>query len=71
MTSSNATRLRLTGKLIKGQRHYLLQCDDETIWRLELLDVDVPEGADEVIVEGLKSGIDSIDVDWVGPKHVR
>ncbi|MGI9360637.1 MAG: DUF5818 domain-containing protein [Parasphingorhabdus sp.] len=71
MTSSNTTRLRLTRKLIKGDRHYLLQCDDETVWRLELLDVDVPEETEEVVVEGLKSGIDSIDVDWIGPKHVR
>ncbi|WP_414696342.1 DUF5818 domain-containing protein [Parasphingorhabdus sp.] len=48
-----------------------MQCDDETVWRLELLDVDVPEETEEVVVEGLKSGIDSIDVDWIGPKHVR
>lgn len=68
MTSSNTTRLRLTGRLIKGDRHYLLQCDDETVWRLELLDVDVPEETEEVVVEGLKSGIDSIDVDWIGSR---
>lgn len=66
MAITNTTCLRVTGKLAKGERHYLLQCEDETVWRLKLLEVDVPEDTENVIVYGLKSVIDSIDVDWIG-----
>ncbi|WP_339692025.1 DUF5818 domain-containing protein [uncultured Parasphingorhabdus sp.] len=68
MNHSNSNRLRLTGKLIKGERHYLLQCADENVWRLNFLDVKTPKDGTQVIIEGVQSGVDGIDVDWVGAK---
>ena len=65
MNHSNSTRLRLTGKLIKGDRRYVLQCD-ESIWKLDFQDIQVPEDNHIVLVEGVKTGIDSIMVDWIG-----
>ncbi|NCN85432.1 MAG: hypothetical protein GW808_02145 [Sphingomonadales bacterium] len=69
MNHSNSNRLRLTGKLTKGSRHYVLQCEDETMWRLNFQDLDIPEENKDVIIEGFKAGFDAVDVDWVGPKH--
>lgn len=69
MNHSNSNRLRLIGKLIKGDRHYLLQCDDENVWRLNFLDVKIPKVGAKVIVEDFQSGIDGIDIDWVGTRN--
>ncbi|WP_109355568.1 DUF5818 domain-containing protein [Sphingorhabdus sp. EL138] len=66
MYRSNSNRLRLTGKLIKGDRRYVLQCDDQSVWKLDFLDIEVPKDNDIVLVEGVKTGIDSIAVDWIG-----
>lgn len=66
MNHSNSNRLRLTGKLIKGDRRYVLQCDDESVWKLDFQDIEVPEDNHIVLVEGVKTGVDSITVDWVG-----
>ncbi|WP_422342811.1 DUF5818 domain-containing protein [Parasphingorhabdus sp.] len=66
MNRSNSNRLRLTGKLIKGDRRYVLQCDDQSVWKLDFLDIEVPEDNDIVLVEGVQTGIDSITVDWIG-----
>jgi|TARA_R100001244_G_scaffold71741_1_gene57966 hypothetical protein len=69
MNYSNSNRLRLTGKLIKGERHYLLQCANERVWRLNFLDAKIPKDGTQVTIEGVKSGVDGIDVDWVGAKN--
>lgn len=69
MNYSNSNRLRLTGKLIKGERHYLLQCANESVWRLNVLDAKIPKDGTEVTIEGVQSGVDGIDVDWVGAKN--
>ena len=69
MTHSNSNRVRLTGKLIKGNRRCLLQCEDENVWRLNFIDIVVPTAAGEVTVEGVQSGIDNVDVDWIGAKQ--
>ena len=66
MTNSNSNRVRLTGKLLKGERRYLLQCEDENVWKLNLIDVNAPDTEVDVIVEGLQSGVDVVDVDWIG-----
>ncbi len=68
MDRSNSNRLRLTGKLIKGDRRFVLQCEDETVWRLKFLDTKTPRDGTDVIIEGVQSGVDGIDVDWVGAK---
>ena len=68
MDHSNSHRLRLTGQLIKGERRYLLKCSDENVWRLNLLDVKIPKIGSQVTIEGVQSGVDGIDVDWVGAK---
>ena len=66
MTHSNSNRVRLSGTLVEGKRGYLLQCEDENVWRLNLIEVDIPDGATDVIVEGLQSRVDVVDVDWLG-----
>ena len=66
MNHSNSNRLRLIGKLIKGDRRYVLQCDDESVWKLDFQDIEVPKDITIVLVEGVKTGVDSITVDWVG-----
>ena len=66
MNHSSSNRLRLTGQLIKGERRHLLECADEKVWRLNLLDVKIPKDGTEVIIEGVQSGVDGIDVDWIG-----
>ncbi len=68
MNRSNSNRLRLTGQLIEGERRYILQCADEKIWRLNFLDVKTPKSGTQVIIEGVQSGVDGIDVDWIGAK---
>lgn len=69
MDHSKSHRLRLTGQLIQGERHYLLECADEKVWRLNLLDVKIPKDGTQVIIEGVQSGVDGIDVDWIGAKN--
>lgn len=71
MNRSKSNRLRLTGTLIKGDRHYILKCEDDSVWRLACQDIDIPEDGGEVTVEGTNAGKDTIDVDWIGTKHVR
>ena len=66
MNHSNSNRLPLTGTLIKGDRRYVLQCDDESVWKLDLQDIEIPEDSRIILVEGVKTGVDSITVDWVG-----
>ena len=66
MNHSNSNRLRLTGKLIKGDRRYVLQCDDESVWKLDFQDIVIPKENTAVVVEGVKSGTDGVDVDWIG-----
>jgi Protein of unknown function (DUF5818) len=66
MNHSHSNRLRLTGQLIEGERRYILQCADEKVWRLNLLDVKIPKNGTLVIIEGVQSGVDGIDVDWIG-----
>lgn len=65
MAYSNTNLIRLTGKLLKGKRRCVLQCADESVWRLNLLDVEIPEGGTEVVIEGAQTGSDLIDVDWI------
>lgn len=69
MAYSNANIIRLTGKLIGGKRRYILQCVDENVWRLNFLDVEIPEGVSEVIIEGAQTGVDAIDMDWIGTNN--
>jgi Protein of unknown function (DUF5818) len=71
MNHSHSNRLRLTGKLIERDRHFILQCDDETVWKLDFQDLDIPEAIGDFIVEGFKTGIYAVDVDWIGPKPIR
>jgi len=69
MPTSIGNRLRLSGKLIKGERRYVLQCADESVWRLEVLEQDIPNNIEKVTVEGVQLGDDVIKVDWVGAKR--
>ncbi len=66
MDHSNSHRLRLKGKLIKGERRYILKCEDDSVWQLELQDGEEKPESGNVTVEGVKSGQDTVKVDWIG-----
>lgn len=69
MTRMNAeigTRYRLEGSLLTSERGLVLQIDDGGVWAL---DTDPGAGSHagrRVIVEGVRSGFDRIDVEWIG-----
>lgn len=71
MKYSNSNRLRLTGKLIKEDRRFVLQCDDESVWKLDFQDIAIPKENTLVVIEGAKVGTDGVDVDWVGRKPIQ
>ena len=66
MSGSNSNRVRLIGKLIKGERGYVLQCEDESVWRLEFQDGEQGPELGDVTVEGVQSGRETVKVDWIG-----
>lgn len=61
------SRLRITGILAESSRGYMiLDPVDGPIWTLTLpAELDLRPGQ-HVTVEGVKSGFDRIDVDWIG-----
>ena len=66
MNAEIGTRYRLEGLLLTSDRGLLLQIDDGGVWAL-----DTDPGADRhagrrVVVEGIRSGFDRIDVEWIG-----
>ena len=66
MPGSIGNRVRLSGKLIKGERRYVLQCEDESVWRLEISGQEVPKNARDVTIEGIQLSRDAVKVDWIG-----
>ena len=60
------TRHRIEGLLLNSKRGLVLQVDDGGVWALD----HDPHAAQlvglRVIVEGTRSGVDRIDVDWIG-----
>lgn len=59
-------RYRVAGRLLSSARGLVLEVDGGGVWAL---DAD-PDAKDllgqRVIVEGLRSGFDRLDVEWIG-----
>lgn len=60
------TRHRVTGRLMDSKRGLILEVDDGGVYAL-----DADRGARKllghrVIVEGVRSGFDRLDVEWIG-----
>ena len=70
MTRMNAeigTRYRLEGLLLPSERGLVLQIDDGGVWALDTDPGAHSQARRRVIVEGVRSGFDRIDVEWIGP----
>jgi hypothetical protein len=66
---SNGTRIRLSGKRRNSRRGPLLVTADGDVWVLEGTDEITLPAKGEVIVEGVKTGLDRIAVDWFKIEH--
>ncbi len=61
------SRHRLTGLLLESARGLILEVDDGGVYALDA-DRDARNLLGRrVIVEGVRSGFDRLDVDWIGP----
>ncbi|MCP3733108.1 DUF5818 domain-containing protein [Sphingomonas sp. MG17] len=62
-----AGRLRVTGFLMNSARGLLLELEDGGVYALEVESAAHELIGQHVTVEGLRSGFDRIEVDWIGP----
>jgi hypothetical protein len=64
--TENGTRYRLEGLLLDSRRGPVLQMDDGGVWALDTdADVRLMLGQ-RVTIEGVRSGFDRLDVNWMG-----
>lgn len=69
MTRMNAeigTRYRLEGLLLTSDRGLVLKIDDGGVWALDADPDHFAQAGRRVVVEGIRSGFDRIDVEWIG-----
>ncbi len=59
-------RKRVSGRLTKGARSFLLTTLDERTWIVEAVDVDQDLVGNDVIVDGISTAADRIQADWIG-----
>lgn len=65
-TTEKGARYRLEGLLLDSRRGPVLQMDDGGVWALETnADASLMLGQ-RVTVEGVRSGFDRLDVEWMG-----
>jgi hypothetical protein len=63
---SKGTRIRLTGRRRNSKRGPLLITSNGYVWVLEGTNAsDLPANSD-FVVEGIQTGLDRIQTDWVG-----
>lgn len=70
MTQMNAeigTRYRLEGLMLIAERGAVLQMDDSGVWALDIFPEQRIHAGRRVLVEGIRSGFDRIDVEWLSP----
>ncbi|WP_380926126.1 DUF5818 domain-containing protein [Sphingomonas leidyi] len=60
------TRVRLSGSLSDSARELILALDDGSVFALDIDHSPVDLIGKRVIVEGVRSGFDRINVDWIG-----
>lgn len=68
MNAERGTRYRLEGLLLNSKRGPVLQIDSGGVWALDADDVRHLFGQ-RVRLEGIRSGYDRIDVEWIGPAN--
>ena len=65
-TTEKGARYRLEGLLLDSSRGPVLQMDDGGVWALDTdADVRLMLGQ-RVTIEGVRSGFDRLDVEWMG-----
>lgn len=62
---SKGTRIRLSGKRRNSRRGPLLVTDGGSVWLLEIADEISLPNQGSITVEGTRSGLDRLSVDWV------
>lgn len=66
MNAEIGTRYRLEGLLLTSKRGLILHIDDGGVWALAASPELQVQAGQRVVVEGIRSGFDRIDVEWVG-----
>ena len=61
------TRHRVTGRLLEARRGLVLEMDDGGVYALDTELAARELLGRRVIVEGVRSGFDRLDVTWIGP----
>lgn len=59
-------RRRVIGTLRASRRGPVLEAEDGAIWALNLAPDTRIVFDERIIVEGVKAGLDRLDVDWIG-----
>ena len=59
-------RKRISGRLTKGARSFLLTTSDAQTWIVDALNVDQTLVGKNVIVDGISIAADRIKADWIG-----
>lgn len=67
MNAEIGTRYRLEGLLLMADRGPVLQIDDGGVWALDLFPELRIHAGRRVLVEGIRTGFDRIDVEWLSP----
>lgn len=65
MNAGKGTRYRLEGLLLSSRRGPVLQIDDGGTWALDLNSDARDLLGRRVRIEGIRSGFDRIDVEWI------
>lgn len=66
MNAEIGTRYRLEGLLLESRRGLVLQIDDGGVWALAADPGMEAQLGRRVSIEGVRSGFDRIDVEWIG-----
>lgn len=68
-TTEKGARYRLEGLLLDSRRGPVLQMEDGGVWALDCdAEVSLMPGQ-RVTIEGVRSGFDRLDVEWMGQAH--
>lgn len=66
MNAEIGTRYRLAGLLLTSARGLVLQMNDGGVWALDIDSRAQSYAGRRVVIEGVRSGFNRIDVEWIG-----